>query len=1212
MKKSKWKKRLIFSGIIGGIILLFYFSVSIMTSVILSGMKDYLNNKVEECKISQCWEEEEEENEFTDIEDLNKTTMQLGMYKNLKVNNPTFPSFSGPEGSSKTMDKSVYGTHILGAGKSESASDTVYGEVLEINMLDYANSKEEFLRNYSELELQLTGDIDQRAVASGLTVESFGNSLVKIKLKDLKSEWSVIDQINKSSRVVHIVKDGHGNGNNNHSRQGIDYDSKIEGNIIKFRTVGWYDLHSTWGPNRDKAWVKSNFKIKSSRVISAYNVDTLKNKLINSLSTTYKFESPNSSLGSSKDREKADSTDIPLEETNYYKIQNEVENRIKKGFGDEYNSWYSKSEPILTNNIEYRDEESVVYINIKSTNTTIVPGGQFVTNIKMPLDITVDPNYSKIAARKRFKILPGMITNSENKLVYDIPEYNLETQTYTYHTRLKLQYSSQRDKNEILLVNNNPTEVYQDMFYTTLLDARGTDLSLGEATKYTVEVKSDDLEAPLKFNIEIDSMLPSLDMKWQGWKPDKDAPVGTSEYNQYLLTQKYLSDGTENPAYDPTIDATTGTRKEYLFISNPGTELNGIAYDPLDQYGNRLTNDPIKYPVDPSDPRIIKGYFFEGIVANRGIVHNIGKNFNKRVEKVERRKFDPKTGIASESAKEILTPEKLEKEPQFSTPGYWLYDIIIKDKVEEPIDPSENPIKDVTAVGGTHLQKIVRISNDVEAYSQFSKLPEILGNSMYKDMYESTPGKHLKMYLSEFRKLTSSMLLNLTYEQRMMYWKEYQNDQYQQIAPVPKDPVNYLELSDMSISSLKMNLPGDTENFDTFIRNNIKKYIKEEIERNILEMNNGEEVEIDLIPVLGVDYEIITSLGMNINNELFDGLKTSENKPRAEMGFKVKAKSNSILVGGTSGGFKVINDVNYDPDKVLNLANIPWEDYKYNFTSSVEEGTITTKSFIEEYIFNNITSYFEIYKPEIYEGEYVYGGDYIITLQGVGGQSFIKFKLGENGLPIWNSDLLKYELEYDENNNPVYFEEYVRQIDKFLNSKNKETIQVTIASMDNTLLMENYGMYRLINDPNSGEIAPPKPPVKEKNKLSDFLTNTHLGVIKNNSKVNILQAVKLINPSLDSKTLKVKSGSVTLKSAIIYSPTYEGEVMVTFDIKEDENGNTPDPTDPEEGGNENNGGNEGQFNKANLWWIIPLVFISIVGIIIVIWKFRLKKKKNIV
>lgn len=191
----------------------------------------------------------------------------------------------------------------------------------------------------------------------------------------------------------------------------------------------------------------------------------------------------------------------------------------------------------------------------------------------MPIKINLTDAYWQKETKKRLTIIAGKNvdpTDPYGRLVEDNPEYILEgnSEVYIYHNSLKLAFEAKQDSKEVLYVNGEPVEVYDNKYIATLNDGRMTEDGENGAEQkdnnYIIEIKDGEVSR-MKVNFRIQSLAAESKFKWFGWDPKND-PSDVNHYNQWLLTQKNVG-GEINELYDPTIDPESGVRIQNIFVN---------------------------------------------------------------------------------------------------------------------------------------------------------------------------------------------------------------------------------------------------------------------------------------------------------------------------------------------------------------------------------------------------------------------------------------------------------------------------------------------------------------------------------------------------------------------------------------------------------------------------------------------------------------------
>jgi len=799
-----------------------------------------------------------------------------------------------------------------------------------VNVLDYSPNKDTFIKNYGSITVsyQSSNFHDIYGIKSyGWTRKSFNDTFDLTHSLNISKEY------------------GYRRVENSHS---TDSQSRLElrwnGNELQVKVYAhaWgYVVHKSGTNGID---VKDEPVFDAVKFNSKFSQSELTNRVRNYLEKSYTIKSDTSpNISSDEKNGKAGS----LTKSNKELIMDEINERLKTGFGVDYNAWFSGNKPILKCNIGYDDSKNVVTITIKDEQK--ISAWQYVGSFKMNVNVKLTDLYYQRDSQKRLTVTPGKIVDpnsSFNELINDRPEYDAKTNTLTYHNSVDITFSA-ISESEILKINGEEVEVYNNVYRKKLDDSRNM---------YSVVVSgvlSGGQTTDLKLNIKIESLSSQMSYRWLGWKPE-------SNLEQKKLINKTLPDGKPNPDYDYTIDPTTGMRNEFIYIESPNWTKNlsstyqNFYQDPLDKYGN-IIKDYNKTK---------QGLIVEASVSNSGVT--LANEFDMtKVSQVTRIKLDDDLNYSNNSMKNI----KPAVNEQWSEEGLWWYIIKLKDYVSKSVDPSNPGVNNVLASGGSTIHKIIYISNKTKDYAKFSSLDFILNHNNVNIFWESLQGKHLKNYLIKYTEInTTQKIDDLSYEQLIVYWKKYVSDQLTQKVDVPQEPVNYKDLSNLNISNLKMNEINPID-----VKNKILKHINKYVtlfSRNV---------------VYKSDYFVNDSDGNDIENVDFSNfINLNETNPIKKIVIQIKASNTSTLLIGKKQ-FTVINNKDFDENKVLDLSTINnLKDIKFNFTDADK----TTKdNFIENYIINYVLQILNLYKPKNVEWDYFYKIDYIITIDGTGGSN---------------------------------------------------------------------------------------------------------------------------------------------------------------------------------------------------------------------------------
>ncbi|WP_342276689.1 hypothetical protein [Spiroplasma endosymbiont of Nebria brevicollis] len=267
---------------------------------------------------------------------------------------------------------------------------------------------------------------------------------------------------------------------------------------------------------------------------------------------------------------------------------------------------------------------------------------------------------------------------------------------------------------------------------------------------------------------------------------------------------------------------------------------------------------------------------------------------------------------------------------------------------------------------------------------------------------------------------TDNDLAKLNYEAVLSYWRDYVSDIRNHLA-VNESINNFKSLNDLNISALKMN----AKDIKT-IRDKINKYVWQEINK------------ISLLAIINKDYIIQIYKNQQwqklTDDDLIELITNQQEQTKATI-IRIKALNTSTILIGETNQFKVINNLNYDESKVIDLSKIKYQNQEYNFKDKTKD------NIFNNYIMEYIKQGFKINKlDEIL----VLDVDYQISLQGLNGK---KININDNEL-----------------------QEFMEKIKE---NKGAE-LKITIYALDNSLKVIGSGSYKLINNPTS-ENAPSKP-----------------------------------------------------------------------------------------------------------------------------------------
>lgn len=426
--------------------------------------------------------------------------------------------------------------------------------------------------------------------------------------------------------------------------------------------------------------------------------------------------------------------------------------------------------------------------------------------------------------------------------------------------------------------------------------------------------------------------------------------------DQKKLITPTLPNGDPNPNYDKEVDVKTGTKKQIMWVKNKAQ--NPFPLDPLNKEGDKITDNS----------EYIEGFIAEGSVSGMGIIQGFDDPWIKSVERAE---VDAKTLKLKGDFEKVNFGND---DRYFSNTGTYLY--VLTDQ------------KDLTS------SKFITIGQQWQ--NKYAKFLDVLNQPDVAVPFWSTlQGFHLKNYLAKYKELNSKQMQDLSFEQVSSYWKEYVSDVKSQHIGPGVDPGEDFDFQDMKFETIKMNKDNVNE-----IREEIKKQVQEQLEDSKL--------------VYGEDYEL-----KPFDDDRLNQLLNYDSNGNAMMTLTISALATSVAVIG-SNTIEVMNNLNYDPDKVVDLKNIKFDTKRYNFS----EFTVDQ---LREWIFKDINSTFNRYQVSL-----DYPEDY--------------------GVSPLDEDVLT----------------------EFLTSKNVFSLVITIYSQDESIKAKNSTTLELINDPDA-PIAPPDP-----------------------------------------------------------------------------------------------------------------------------------------
>ncbi|WP_341492507.1 Mbov_0399 family ICE element protein [Mesomycoplasma ovipneumoniae] len=425
---------------------------------------------------------------------------------------------------------------------------------------------------------------------------------------------------------------------------------------------------------------------------------------------------------------------------------------------------------------------------------------------------------------KRLTIIPGNIYDSktyESKIDEPVKISEPKSETieggvrkiyggkWEYHNKIKLNFITNPDENEILYVNGNPVDVLDLNFDYDLEDLRLEQKNQQNSTNsYKIEIKKfkkdnkiqDNSELVAIYEIEfvIKAANSIMDIKWFAWDPKNNK-------DQQKLIEPYLKDKNDqiiydqfgvkvkNPEYDPLIDVKTGTKKQIVWVST-GKNPNSI---PENSNFAQLPSEISRFNLGLESEF---GFIAEASVSGKGA--NIVLNSNPENDKVSSFRYL----VDSDNSEnfEILNKngQKSEKfditnsaNKYFSMGGVWLF----SSKFDK----------------GLSSYKIVSIGEN----SSSQLFNDVFPNKSIIPFWESKAGQILEQYLL-LEKITSENIKKLTYEQILLYWRNFIDNvvKTQQIKKINQKLDENIEIKNKIVLLVQKNL-----NFENLEQTNNQK-----------------------------------------------------------------------------------------------------------------------------------------------------------------------------------------------------------------------------------------------------------------------------------------------------------------------------------------------------------------------------------------------------
>lgn len=645
-----------------------------------------------------------------------------------------------------------------------------------------------------------------------------------------------------------------------------------------------------------------------------------------------------------------------------------INNVIKKTLGEDYIYWYQYIQPFTFS--DKTRQATIVFKFFDSINNR-----QQVWIFVTPINIKLSANYWGKSLKDRLRINPGKIVNplDSTKGMIDDQAIQLEpnnvNDTYggnlQYHTTAHIEFDGAEDSSEWMTINDEPVEVLNNKFIYDMIDNRADNTEKTNIYDIVLHRKEGNTpEEKYEIKYTISNLVPTLTEKWYGWNPEKNP-------NQKSLITQTLPNGKANPKYDKEVNPKTGTKTQIIWVK----KKSGYPFplDPLDKNGEVI--NPSENPGDYD-----LGFIAEGSVAGMGVQQLFNPS---EVKTVAREGVDKSlNNYSNPNNQEKLTTIIPDTDNKYwSWEGMWHYITRTTDQLA--------------------YEKYVLIGDNYQ--EKYSRFLDILNDSnIAVDFWTTVHGLHLKNYLAREKLLDSKEISELNYEQVASYWKEYTSDIIAQRIIANPDPVNYLDLSKIALYTIKMNLTT-------------VELIKQEIINQI----RNQLANVDL--VYTVDYEFYP-----FDDESITKLLDYDSSGNATINLTINALATSTKTIG-SKTIKIINNIHYDPNNVVDLSKI-------EFTPAMQPFSF------HDFTVEKLKQWILIYIDNTFKGN----KNYLVTLD--------------------------YEIDYGIT---PFDDETLAQ---FITSNERTSLEFTVYAQDSSLKAINGTQFILINDPEA-PTAPDVPPI---------------------------------------------------------------------------------------------------------------------------------------
>ncbi|MBE4704428.1 Mbov_0399 family ICE element protein [Spiroplasma platyhelix] len=739
-----------------------------------------------------------------------------------------------------------------------STKENYYGTT-EIIWTNYASTWEQFKKYYKTISLNANGYADGKQAGK----KSFSSVSIAVSSIAQQSSWHANSVLRASGSKYCLTYTNKSFTWGSYNQSGVYYDAIVSGSTIKLRFYLWTEAYQ-YGTG--SIWTESYLNYRGGTISSSWKLSAIKDSLNSALSNQIKLESNYS--GSLEDPNNIkDPTGKGNDETTL------INGVIAKVLGDEYGAWKQYIQPFSFSNATR--QATIVFKFLDP-----VTKQQQVWSFNTPINITLSHDYWGKSLSERLHIEPGQIVNPEDSTKGMVPDVGLQiepdkvSETYggnmQYHTTAHIEFDGLEDSTEWMTVNGQLVEVLNNKFIYDMVDNR---VENGDqaVNVYDIIIYHDDGSYKEQYQIKytISSLVPTLEAKWYAWDPETNP-------DQKKLITPTLSNGKTNPDYDKEVNPKTGTKTQIIWVKKKSQYP--FPLDPLNKQGELINPNANAEDYD-------LGFIAEGSVAGMGVQQSFKPS---QVKSVSREGVD-------DALKEFTEPNDKQKLTEiipnknntyWSWQGMWHY-------ITKTLD-------------GLAYEKYVLIGPNYQ--NKYPRFLDVLNDSTIAvDFWTTIHGFHLKNYLAKYKNLDSGNISILNYEQVVSYWKEYTSDIIAQRIPVDPNPANYLDLSEISFWTIKMNLTSVD-----LIKEEIIKQVQSQLAKTSL--------------IYQEDYQF-KSFGDDRIKELLD--YDSEGDATIELDISALTTSTRAIGSNT---IKVKNNIHYDPDRVFDLSKIkPWF-YTQNFS----------------------------------------------------------------------------------------------------------------------------------------------------------------------------------------------------------------------------------------------------------------------------------------